>query len=374
MIVKNKKKILIVTDFYKPHISGITTYIRSLTNVLTKNNYQITILTGKFSEELSDIEKEKNLKIIRAKPLFKFSRGFYSFDLIKKYIAEIGNHDYINIHYPLTEIFPLIFFRKKKLILNYHCLPEYKSIFLKFIGLYFYFFGFLSMFFSNRISIFCEDYFYSYFAHNYFRKKVEIIPPFVDNIPEIINDTPKLNNNGLIIGFLGRICEEKGIESLIEASMILEKKEIKHLVKIAGDIKDERFKNYVKKILKKTKNYSNIKFIGKIKESEKKAFFNSLHVLVLPSVNSFEAFGIVQLEAMVHGVPVIASDLKGVRIPVKFTKNGYIFKKENSSELADCIIKINNSRSLFNKKIVQNRCLLHFNEKEFTKKSLSLFN
>ena len=77
---------------------------------------------------------------------------------------------------------------------------------------------------------------------------------------------------------------------------------------------------------------------------------------------------------MAHGVPVIASDLKGVRIPVKFTKNGYIFKKENSSELADCIIKINNSKSLFNKKIVQNRCLLYFNEKEFTKKSLSLFN
>ena len=63
-------------------------------------------------------------------------------------------------------------------------------------------------------------------------------------------------------------------------------------------------------------------------------------------IHSFEAFGIVQLEAMVHGVPVIASDLKGVRIPVKFTKNGYIFKKENSSELADCIIKINTSKSL----------------------------
>ena len=109
MIVKNKKKILIITDFYKPHISGITTYISSLTNVLAKNNYQITILTGKYSEELSDIEKGKNLKIIRAKPLFKFSRGFYSFDLIKKYIAERENHDYINIHYPLTEIFPLIF-------------------------------------------------------------------------------------------------------------------------------------------------------------------------------------------------------------------------------------------------------------------------
>ena len=72
MIVNNKKKILIVTDFYKPHISGITTYISSLTNILTKNNYQITILTGKFSEELSVIEKEKNLKSGFALIIFKF--------------------------------------------------------------------------------------------------------------------------------------------------------------------------------------------------------------------------------------------------------------------------------------------------------------
>jgi glycosyltransferase involved in cell wall biosynthesis len=80
------------------------------------------------------------------------------------------------------------------------------------------------------------------------------------------------------------------------------------------------------------------------------------------------------LEAMAHGIPVIASDLKGVRIPIKFTKNGYIFQKGNSIELANYIIKINNSKSLFIKKEIQDKCLLHFNEKEFTKKSLSLFN
>jgi glycosyltransferase involved in cell wall biosynthesis len=84
------------------------------------------------------------------------------------------------------------------------------------------------MIFSNRISIFCEDYFYSFFAHNFFRKKVEIIPPFVDIIPNLNNNIPNLNNNKLIIGFLGRVCVEKGIENLIEASFILEKKRIKH--------------------------------------------------------------------------------------------------------------------------------------------------
>ena len=47
------------------------------------------------------------------------------------------------------------------------------------------------------------------------------------------------------------------------------------------------------------------------------SFYTCIDVLVVPSINSTEAFGLVQVEAMMMGVPVVASDLPGVRVPVQ---------------------------------------------------------
>ena len=119
------KKILIVTDFYLPHKSGITTYIENLSNIL-KKKFEITILTGNYNNRLKKTEYIKNVKIIRSKISLNLDRGFYSIDLIKDFLKESNKADYINIHFPLTEIFPIIFFTKKPIILNYHCLPHSK--------------------------------------------------------------------------------------------------------------------------------------------------------------------------------------------------------------------------------------------------------
>jgi glycosyltransferase involved in cell wall biosynthesis len=51
-------------------------------------------------------------------------------------------------------------------------------------------------------------------------------------------------------------------------------------------------------------------------------FYASLDVFTLPSVNAFEAFGIVQAVAMLAGVPVLSSDIPGVRQPVVQTGFG----------------------------------------------------
>ena len=88
---------------------------------------------------------------------------------------------------------------------------------------------------------------------------------------------------------------------------------------IAGDLEDMRFEKYIKKVLLRSKENSNIRFVGKIEEKNKSEFYQFLNVFALPSVNSFEAFGIVQLEAMSYGVPVVASNIKGVRSVIKKT-------------------------------------------------------
>ena len=80
-----QQKILILTDFYKPHISGIVTYINQITAIL-ENKYKITVLTTKYSSELQSLEFSGNVEVIRCKPLFKISRRYFSLSLILKFI------------------------------------------------------------------------------------------------------------------------------------------------------------------------------------------------------------------------------------------------------------------------------------------------
>ena len=89
--------------------------------------------------------------------------------------------------------------------------------------------------------------------------------------------------------------------------------------------------------------------------------------LVLPSVNSFEAFGIVQLEAMNNGVPVVASNIKGVRSIIKNTQNGYLFQKNNYNELAKILIKIQKFK-IKNHQSISENVNAHYSYKLFFEK------
>jgi glycosyltransferase involved in cell wall biosynthesis len=63
-------------------------------------------------------------------------------------------------------------------------------------------------------------------------------------------------------------------------------------------------------------------------------FYASLDVFVLPSTNSFEAFGIVQLEAMSAGIPVVATNIPGVRTIVQETGFGEIVEPKSPMQIA----------------------------------------
>ena len=64
------------------------------------------------------------------------------------------------------------------------------------------------------------------------------------------------------------------------------------------------------------------------------AFYPNLDILTIPSLNSTESFGLVQIEAMMNGVPVISSNLPGVRQPVLRHKMGRVIPIGDSKALA----------------------------------------
>jgi len=106
---------------------------------------------------------------------------------------------------------------------------------------------------------------------------------------------------------------------------------------------EEKYLESIKKCL----DFNNIKyhFFYDLGNEELVSFYQSLDCLVLPSNNSTEAFGMVQIEAMNCGVPVVASDLPGIRSPIQKTQMGELFEKNNSIDLTNKIKKILKNRN-----------------------------
>jgi glycosyltransferase involved in cell wall biosynthesis len=87
--------------------------------------------------------------------------------------------------------------------------------------------------------------------------------------------------------------------------------------------------------------------LGNIEGAELSAFYNSLDCLCVPSLNSTESFGLVQIEAMQNGVPVAACALPGVRQPVTMTGMGEVTAVSDHIALAEAIIKILGSKAAY---------------------------
>ena len=77
--------------------------------------------------------------------------------------------------------------------------------------------------------------------------------------------------------------------------------------------------------------------MGKLPDAEVPAFYRCIDVLVMPSLNRTDSFGLVQIEAMINGKPVVASNLPGVRVPVLRHDMGASFAVGDGSALADAL-------------------------------------
>jgi glycosyltransferase involved in cell wall biosynthesis len=88
-------------------------------------------------------------------------------------------------------------------------------------------------------------------------------------------------------------------------------------------------------------------FLGTLGPDELPAFYGSLDCLLMTSVNSTESFGLVQVEAMLCGTPVVATNLPGVRQPVTMTGMGEVVAIADPAALAEGIGKVLDHRQRY---------------------------
>jgi glycosyltransferase involved in cell wall biosynthesis len=129
--------------------------------------------------------------------------------------------------------------------------------------------------------------------------------------------------------FLARLIKEKGIFELVEAIEKLRDKGFNLELIIAGDGADfELLKERVKSV-------SYIRVLGDVQGKEKIALFKESHVYVLPSYT--EGLPISVLEAMLFGLPVITTDVGGLKYFIKEEKMGYLVESKNVESLVERI-------------------------------------
>lgn len=360
-------KVLTTLSYYKPYISGLTICVQRLIEGLSKKDFEFTVLTSRHKKELSKSGTDKKINIIRLPVLFTLGKvpimPWYLFQAIR----EIKNNDLVWVNLPQAEgliaaIVAKLF--RKKIITTVHCLPLLPSgwqrlLFQKLFDLL----NNLVVWLSDKVVYYTKDYAENTKELLHICSKSSYILPPVIPVKTAINHQPLTINHSFTVGFAGRIAEDKGLEYLLESLSLLKSENKNVELIIAGNRNAVGESAYVKKINNRLKNIKyKVRFMGEIDSENMFKFYRKINLLVLPSVNRTEAFGIVQAEAMLSGIPVVASDLPGVRIPIQLTGSGQLFPAGNAMALAEVIGEILARR--WDQQDIIKRVNLHFQLQE----------
>lgn len=345
-------KILFSITYFTPYVSGLTIYVERQVNALIKKGHTVTVLAMQHEHVLPRREKHDGVNIVRAVPLVKLSKGFLSLDWFLQSYKEVRHVDCVVINLPQVEGWIVAVFGRllrKRVISVYHCevnLPKTPLNYFIQRGLEWA--NRLSLLLSDRIIAYTDDYARgSTILRPFLSKTTAILPP----VPKPQIDQAVLSRlkkqigkeNTLCIGIAARLASEKGVEYLLAAVPSIQTHFPKKNVKVvfAGPLSpvgEEAYKQKIFSLVEEQKDH--IIFLGSLSWEEIGAFYELVDVLVLPSVNATEAFGLVQVEAMLCGTPVVASNLPGVRVPIQTTGMGIVVPAKRSDALSEAIVKI----------------------------------
>jgi len=209
---------------------------------------------------------------------------------------------------------------------------------------------------------------------NYPNSKPEIIyagyDPKIFNIKEynkeeILNKYNITYSGQKIILFAGRLSYLKGVDILLKASKQYEKEDIITIIAGNGDLRKSL------KDLAKQLDVKNVYFVGHKSQKKLKELYNIADIFVMPS--RMEAFGLVAIEAIACGTPVICSNSGGMKEYIN-SKVGKIVENENVEELAKAIKTTLKKLDKYNKEELANYAETNFSQEKSLKRLLEIYN
>ncbi|MCK5040254.1 MAG: glycosyltransferase family 4 protein [Candidatus Aenigmarchaeota archaeon] len=352
-------KILMICPYFFPNIAGAENYAYNLSKGLIKKGHKITVLCST-KEGKNKTETIDGIKIIRQKPDFILSNTPIKLNLyftISKLLKE-EKFDLVNANTPVPYYADMACYATKRqkvpFILTYHNDNVHPNKIVNFLcNLYNPTFNSLTLKHSTKIitpSPFCFN--KSRFLKKH-KNKLSWIPPGIDltkfkpKKSKYILEKYNLKKNSktiLFVGHMGTFHKHKGVDVLINAIKKVNKtNKNTHLILVGkGDAKE------YKKLCEK-QNIKNTIFAGFVKDETLPKYYQSADILVLPTTTEQEGFGMVLLEAMACGGPVIGTKIGGIPYVIKNNKTGLLIEPKNPLLLANAIKKLLNNKELWKK-------------------------
>jgi glycosyltransferase involved in cell wall biosynthesis len=351
-------RILIALTYYRPHVSGLTIYTERLARGLARRGHHVTVLTSRYHPSLPARQHSDGVEIVRVPVLTKISKGVIMplFPLFAA--AQIARHDVLNIHVPQFEAALLALLGRlyrKRVVLSYQCdvrLPA--GAFNRLVQWSLRPLNHVAARLAHQVVATTEDYAqHSQVLRRHAHKVTAILPVVEMPVPDPMVTrrlAERWHLNGRpTIGFAARFAAEKGVEYLLNA-----------LPQVLAQIPDVRLiftgaykdtigeEDYLAKLSPALERYAeHLTFMDLLSAEEMPSFYSLCDVVALTSLNSTEAFGLVQIEAMLAGTPVVASDLPGVRQAVRRTGMGEIVAPRDSTALAAALVRVLRQRSQY---------------------------
>ena len=353
-------KALFVLTYYYPHVSGLTIYVQRLATAMARRGHQVTVLTSHYETAFLPDEVVDGVRVVRTPVMMRISKGVImpSFPLLAWRL--IRQHDVVSVHLPQFEASLLAALGRvagKPVVLTYHCdLQLPKGWFNRVVDRVVFASNYLAGRLAQAVVAYTQDFAqHSPFLSRFMRKVRVIPPPVIMPVPdstavELFRTQHDLQTGSSeaaagwpVIGMAARLATEKGVEVLIEAMPRVLRVFPGLKVLFAGQYEDVMGEEvYYRRLMPMIEELGpeHWEFLGVLTQEQMPAFFAACDVLVVPSLNSTESFGLVQVEAMLCGTPSIASNLPGVRQPPQMTGMGEVVAIGDADDLAEAIIRV----------------------------------
>jgi glycosyltransferase involved in cell wall biosynthesis len=326
---KREYDYVVALNYYAPHISGLSDMAKRIAEEMVKAGLKVCVVCQRHDKSLMKFETINGVDVVRASVIMRVANGLISASFPFLVFRYAKRTPLLHLHLPMLEAGLISIISTTSKLVTYQCdFVSQKSLLGRIIEVVMDMSCRLSIKRSTHSVVSSRDYADNSRVKSSLVRSVAIAPPMQIRQPS----KPSFRkSSGYHYGFLGRIAPEKGLENLVTAFSSMGRAEDQLL--IAGTAVSSEGQEIYKKLQVSSAQDPRIGLMGFVPESDVADFYASIDAFVFPSINALEAFGIAQAEAKALGIPLVTSDLPGVRTVVDSPETGVLVKPDDVTAL-----------------------------------------